>query len=351
MKGKDIVTSLSTGHYDKEKAAIETQHDRHESAQRKGAFPPAYRHDRMSWKPILLTLFLCLLWGGLTPALKLALQGMPPLAIAAWRFLLGWICIWSWSRIRKISLSPSPRQYFSLFILGILFVVQISALNVGTRFTTSGYAIVLLNTSPLFVAILAHCFIPGDRLTRGKALGLFLAFAGVSSIFLESAAVHNVMLGNLLTLLSGFLLALIYVYMKHLLRTLGAIQVVFWEMAYGVPGFFVLSLWLEADAIYLLSPDVIVSVLYQGLVIAGFCFLVWTLLLERYSASRLTSFQFSIPVFGVLLSSIVLGEELSLRFLLGVSAVATGIFIVSRAGGERVTEPGVVSSKVRSVDH
>jgi len=305
----------------------------------------SFRHEQMSLRPILLTLFLCLLWGGLTPALKWSLQGMPPLAIAAWRFLLGWVCIWAWSLYRKIPLFPATRQHLALLPLGLLFILQISVLNIGTGYTTSGYAVVLLNTSPLFVALLAHRLIPGDRLTGKKALGLLLAFAGVSAIFLESSSAQNIVVGNVLTLLSGFLLGLIYIYMKHLLRTLGPIQVVFWEMAYGVPGFFLLSYLLEGGVEYELSAEVLMGVFYQGLVIAGFCFLAWTVLLGRYAASQLTSFQFSIPIFGVLLSSLLLGETLTLRFLLGVGAVASGIFIVSRAGDESITEPTRASSK------
>ena len=64
--------------------------------------------------------------------------------------------------------------------------------------------------------------------------------------------------------------------------------------------------------------------------IAGFCYVVWTRLLRRHSPGVLSTFGFSTPVFGVVLSALVFAEPITPRLLAGMAAVAAGILIVTR---------------------
>jgi len=262
--------------------------------------------------------------------MKIALEGVPPIAVAGWRFLIGLIVIWLWAALRQIPLRLPRNHWLQLLVFGLIFVVQISATNIGIQKTSANYAVILLNTFPIFVAILAHLFLPGDRLSLRKIAGLLLAFLGVAFVFLDTPPVREILVGNLFCLVSGFLLAVIQVYGKFLLRSLTAIQIVFWEIVIGVPFFFILSGIFEPSERNV-TFAVALSILYQGAVVAGFCFVSWMQLLKRYPASKLTALSFSIPVFGVVLSWAILGEPITLRLLLGVAGVAAGIFLVSGA--------------------
>jgi drug/metabolite transporter (DMT)-like permease len=275
-------------------------------------------------------LLLCLFWGGLTPGMKIALEGMPPIAIAGWRFLIGLAVIWLWAVSKRIPLRLPRSHWLHLLVFALVFVVQLSATNIGIQKTSANYAVILLNTFPIFVAILAHLFLSGDRLSLRKMAGLLLAFLGVAFVFLETPPDRDMLVGNLFCLLSGFLLAVIQVYGKFLLRSLTAIQIVFWEILIGVPFFFVLSGFFEPSERHI-TVAVALSILYQGAVVAGFCFVSWMQLLKRYPASKLTALSFSIPVFGVVLSWALLGEPITLRLIFGVAGVAAGIFLVSGA--------------------
>ena len=288
-----------------------------------------FGHDRIGLKSALAILFLCVLWGGLTPSLKVSLAGLPPFAVAGWRFLLGMVAIWAWCRLGNIKLAVPLRAHLSLIPYALVFVLQITCVNFGTRITTSNFAVILLNTSPVFVAVLAHWLIPNDRLTVRKVIGLVLAFTGVVFIFLAPSTVEGLLLGNLLVLAGGFLLGVIHVYAKFLLRRLTAFQLVFWEFLYGILCFFALSFLLEPIDQYNVTRPVVLGVLYQGLVIAGFGFVSWVYLLQRFPASKMASFQFSIPIFGVILGWMLLGEAVTWRLVAGVSFVAIGIYEVS----------------------
>lgn len=289
----------------------------------------------MGRQAVAFALLLCLLWGGLAPAIKISLQGMPPFAIGGWRFLIALVCILAWCRVNQIDWRVPRQAHLSLMTFAVLFALQIGLLNLGARWTSSNHTVVLLNTNPLFVALLAHCFIRNDRLSRQKLAGLLVAFGGVCVTFLESGRLPegNAWLGDLIVLLSGFLLAVLQVYSKFLVRWLSPFQVVVWEMIYGVPLFFLTSLLLESGAAHRITGPVVASLLYQGVVVGAFCFAGWTHLLQRFAASQVTAFQFTTPLFGVVLSAWVLGDSTSAAFLAGVALVALGIYWVSRAPG------------------
>jgi drug/metabolite transporter (DMT)-like permease len=295
-----------------------------------------FGNEPFGFRSALLVLLLCFLWGGLTPSLKLALTGLPPLAVAGLRFLTALVAIWAWCRWKGVNLYVPRRAHFSILLYSLVFVAQISGVNFGTRLTTSNFAIILVNTSPLFVAVFAHFLIPNDKLSLRKLTGLVVAFVGVGVIFLSSAPETEQVQGNALVLMAGILLAVIHIYGKFLLRRLSAFQVVFWEFVYGISFFFPLSFLLESDEEFRFSAVVIGAILYQGLVIAGFGFVTWVYLLQRYSASKLASFQFSIPLFGVVLGWLILDESVTWRLALGVFFVALGIYAVSTARSGKV---------------
>lgn len=71
------------------------------------------------------------------------------------------------------------------------------------------------------------------------------------------------------------------------------------------------------------------SLLFQSVVVAFASYLAWFWLLTRYLAGRLAVFSFLTPLFGVLFGVLLLGEPLSLRFVLAAVAVGAGIALVN----------------------
>jgi drug/metabolite transporter (DMT)-like permease len=208
---------------------------------------------------------------------------------------------------------------------------------VGTQFTNASRSTVLICTYPFFIAFFAHFFIPGDQLNRSKVLGLALSFGGVVLIFAESLGLGQTgfLTGDLLVLVSGMLLGLRQVVTKRLVQGLHPFQVLFWQAALSLPIFAGLSALGEGEADWDLVLPVVGAVLYQGVVVAGFCFILMVSLLRRHSASKLGVFGFATPVFGVLLSALLLGEELSLGLLASMGLVAVGIAVVNQAGEQQ----------------
>lgn len=288
-------------------------------------------NERLTLSAGSLALLTAVLWGGNSVAIKVALAGMPPLALAGTRFLLGGLTVFTRAILIRIPLRLKAGERRGLFQLVCLFIAQIYLLNAGTHFTLASRSTVFISTYPFFTALFAHLFLPGDRFSRLKIIGMVLSFAGVVLIFAESLALGELghLPGDLMVLISGLLLGARQVYTKRLTQGIHPAKLLFWQATLSLPLFALLSALLEGGTSYRFTPAVVGAILYQGLIIAGFCFLVATTLLRRYRASRLGVFGFVTPVFGVLLSNLLLGESLSPGLLASMLLVGVGIAIVN----------------------
>ncbi|HTE21160.1 MAG TPA: DMT family transporter [Armatimonadota bacterium] len=280
---------------------------------------------------LLQVLLLTAGWGGNAPALRYSLHYLPPFSAAGMRFLLGMGVVVVLARLRRVSLRVRREEWLPLMWLGVLFTVQIALLNYGSARTEANRQALLINSYPLFVPLLAHFFLRGDRLTAHKIGGTLLAFAGVLIVFGEKVWTgRGAISGDLLVAGSALLLAVIAVYSSSLLRSSHPFQVLFWQMAMAIPCFFGLSLVFEPQR-YQWSAVVAVAVLYQGLVVGGLCFMGWTSLLGRYSPSRLSVGFLLTPMWGSLFSFLLLGEPITPGLAVGGAAVLLGLLLVNRS--------------------
>ncbi|MCZ6680854.1 MAG: DMT family transporter [Candidatus Poribacteria bacterium] len=283
-------------------------------------------------KVILLVLLLALLWGGNSVSIKISLQDLPPLALAGFRFLLGLAAITIWSLSRGIRIRLNPGEMLPLMALTVIFLLQIITLNVGTGFTTAARSAIFISTYPFFTALFANFWVPGDRLFIRKTVGICVAFGGVLLTFADNLqlAIDGALVGDLIVMTSGALLGLRVVVTKRVVQSIHPYRLLIWLMIFSLPCFFGLSFLLERDAAFHLSISGTAAILYQGLVIAGFCFVAWTSVLEKYSPSKLVVLFFLTPLAGVLLSKLLLGDEIYLTLIGGAVLVACGIYLVNR---------------------
>jgi drug/metabolite transporter (DMT)-like permease len=90
-----------------------------------------------------------------------------------------------------------------------------------------------------------------------------------------------------------------------------------------------MSLLLESPRILGLSPLVIASLAYQGIIVAFASYLVWFWLIQVYPVSNLSGFTFFTPIFGMLLGGLLLHEPLTAKLLAGGGLVAGGMILVN----------------------
>jgi len=275
------------------------------------------------------TSLLCILFGANAVAIKMTLSGLGVFTTAGLRFGIAAIVIFIWAKATGRSFIIRNGQFPQLLIISVIFILQLSILYLGLKHTDASRATLLINLQPFFVMFLAHYFIPGDRITRRKIVGLIMGFAGMAFVVLGEGVSPDVETGDLLILATAFLWACNATYTKKVIDSFDPFQVVFYPMILSVPFFFVGALLWDETMIARVDQRILGSLVYQSLVTASFGFVAWNHLLQRYGAVALHSFIFLMPVAGVMLGGLVLGEPITFNILAATSLIVSGIVVVN----------------------
>ena len=282
---------------------------------------------------VLVSLVIHSLWGGNPVAVKFSLIAFPPLTTAFLRFAIGIACIALWARWRGVRLLPEKGEWRPLWIVALLFAVQIASMNVGFHHTSGAMGSVLIATNPLFAVVFAHFLVAGDRMTAARALGLLVAMAGTSLVLLgdaDVAALDPGAVGNWIVLSSAVMLGLRLSLSARFVRRIDPTKVAIWQMVLSLPLFGAGALLLEEIAWDRVGIGPIAGLLFQGVVIAGVGFTVSYHLMKRYTPSVMMSFNFVSPVAGVLFAAWLLGDRIGPFLLAGMALVAVGLYLVAR---------------------
>jgi len=300
-----------------------------------------------------LAVLLAALWGGTPVAVKFSLDQLDVMAIAAVRFGMAAAFMLVWCRLEGSGLKLRSEQVLPSLVTGLLLFVQIGLFNTAIRLSNASHSTLLINTFIFWVAMIEHFITRTGRLTLQKWAGLAIAFAGVAVMMLTAKSTGATgselpvppdstasLAGDLLMLASAILLGIKIIYTKQAMTVVEPGKLIFWHDVIGVACFAAWSLLFEdSDLSPFLSAAVftepavrnaMLGLLYQGVVVAGFCFATQALLLRKHSASQLSAFSFATPLFGVAYAVLLRGDPLSGWLAVAGVAVAAGIVLVNR---------------------
>jgi drug/metabolite transporter (DMT)-like permease len=285
---------------------------------------------------VLLMTLVCAIWGGAFVAIKIGLLDLPPVGSAALRFLLTTIVLFFWARATQAPLLYSARDMRVLLLLAALFFYINLMVYVGTARTTSGRATVFFYSQPIFLAALAAFLLPNERLTMRKGWGLFLALAGLVLLFLTKTSTGRAptLLGDALVLSGAVATAVQNLVMKRTAGRIHPVALIFWSSLISSVLLAGCSWAFEQNASFTFSTRAILSLLYLSLISAAFGFVAFAWLLQRYSATRVTTLVFLAPVFGVAFGWLFLGETLTPVQLVGVLGVCAGVYVVTSSSAQ-----------------
>jgi drug/metabolite transporter (DMT)-like permease len=282
----------------------------------------------------LILVVLCFLWGAQAVSIKFSNQGMPPLMAGALRSLVAGILVWVYARMKGRAVAFPPGQTRHALVVGLLFGLEFLFVYWGLAFTPASRSAIFLYTHPFWVALGAHFFLKGDRLTPVKLLGLVLAFCGVAAVFqARSPELPRLYwVGDLMELFAAVSWAATTLYIKRTTEkvSLDHFQTLFAQLIYSVPVMALGSVLFELPADLDLNRVVSAALVYQAVVVAFASYLVWFWLIHRHTVSRLAAFTFMAPLFAVILGGLVLDEPLTFLVWVGLACVAGGLYVVNR---------------------
>lgn len=287
----------------------------------------------------LLALICCALWGSAFPCIKVGYEWFgivgtgSQILFAGYRFFLAGVLTFVFGCIlekRILIMKPSSVPY--ILRQGILqTTVQYFFFYVGMAHTT-GTKGSIINASNAFVSIVAaHFMMKSEKMTVRKGLGCLLGLAGVVVINLAPGSWGSgfSMMGEGMVFICTLAYGISTVVLKLISDKESPMTITSYQILFGSVLLIVIGLILggHVDGFTLKSALLLI---YMAL-ISTIGFSLWTLLLKYNPVGRVAIYGFTIPVFGVVLSAIFLGEQIfSLKNLAALILVSIGILIVNK---------------------
>jgi drug/metabolite transporter (DMT)-like permease len=281
---------------------------------------------------VAIMLVLCLSWGFNQIAVKLVLPDIPPMLQAMFRSAGALPVLLLIARLRGAKIFVADGTLWVGLFAGVLFGIEFVLIYRGLLLTSASRAVVFLYVTPFFVALGSYQFL-GERMRASQWGGLALCFVGVAlAIGVPQANVDaNVLLGDLMIVAGGALWAATTLIAKATaLRKAPPEKALGYQVALSIP-ILGLAAWLFGETITRVPGPLALSLMvYQAVWVVGLTFLLWFMLVQTYSASKLSAFTFITPLFGVVASYFILHDTLTPVFGAAALLVISGLYLVNR---------------------
>jgi drug/metabolite transporter (DMT)-like permease len=283
-------------------------------------------------KYLAVWLLLCLIWGSTWIFIKLGLDDWPPFTFAALRFLLAALILWVIVWVRRSQLPRRPSDWMMMAWLGVVsFSVNYGLIFWGENRISSGLTAVLQAMIPAFGLIMAHHYLPNERITPAKLVGVALGITGVGVIFADqmNVAGTSALWGGAAILLSALCVAYANVQLKLHCGHLDTPVLVAGQMSFGMVPLFAMSWLAEAGPFKLRwTTTAAVSLVYLAIVGSVIAFLLYFWMVKKIDVTKTMLISLVTPVVALLIGWLVRGETLNWRLVLGSGAILSGIGMI-----------------------
>lgn len=289
--------------------------------------------DRLDGFSVALLTGLCLLWGIQQVVIKVAAAEISPLLQAGLRSGGAALLVLLWMLWRRQALWRHDGSLWPGLLAGLLFAAEFALLFHGLTLTSVSRGTILLYTAPFWVALGSHLLLPGERIGPVQVVGLAMAFCGVVLTFAGGAATAppDALAGDALMLGAAVMWAATSLVIKgSALRHVAAAKTLLYQLGISAPVLLLGAVAAGEALVVPPTPLALGALAFQIFVIASASYLAWFWLMRIYPVSRLSSFSFLTPVFGVACGALYLGEPLSPAVLAALALVAAGIYLVNR---------------------
>lgn len=289
---------------------------------------------------VLLATLCCILWGSAYPSIKIGYSLFnindlgSKLIFAGYRFTLAGMFILLLEFITKRDgIIFSKKQFGQVALLGLTqTALQYIFFYVGMSYTTGVRGSIINGTGTFVSIILAHFIYKNDKLNFNKILGCIIGFSGVIIVNLNGQSLGGssfTFKGDGFVMIAAIIFAASAIYGKKITKTQEPSLVTGFQLFIGGVILIILGFTLGGS----LKGFTIASIsllIYMAL-LSSVAFVIWTKLLKYNKVGIISVFNFLVPVFGTLLSSVFLGENIfDIKILIALILVCYGIFLVYR---------------------
>lgn len=296
------------------------------------------------FKRFLFILALTAMWSPSFLFIKLALESFPPAVIVFLRVGLGsliflvslWLQGGCLPRNMKFWMHSAFMAVFSSGLPFFLFCYAETSIE-------SALAAILNGSTPMFTAILAHTFLPTDRLSSNKVIGVILSFSGILLLFSPNIArgMDGDFIGMSAALGAAFSYAASHVYAKK--YTSGQARFVAPAAQLLLSALILMPFAWSSSEVFFVWPSLNSIIGVFGLTILGTytAFLIYYYLMEHSGPTAISMTACFFPVVGMFLGYLFLGEALTIEGLFSAGLILVGMLTVNeviRFSGQKVSQ-------------
>ena len=214
---------------------------------------------------------------------KVTAGGFEPIFGAGVRSLGGMLVLLLWMSWRNVGIALPRAAVLGATISGLLFAFEFMCLFTALDLTTVSRTSIIFYSMPVWLALLAHTLLPGERLSGLRAIGLGLAMVGVTLTVLDRSSGELSLLGDLLALGAALSWAGIALCVRVTpFSEVPAEQQLIWQLIVSAP-LLLLAAPFFGGYLREIEPIHIAGMLFQIFAVASFGFLIWFCLNENLS--------------------------------------------------------------------
>jgi drug/metabolite transporter (DMT)-like permease len=280
--------------------------------------------------PLLAIAATLLIWGGSYTAIQIGLREIDAIPLAALRFAVAAAPAAVWLAVVRPPL-PGPGdllRFLACGATGIAFYNML--LNTGQQTVSPGAASFIINTTPVFTALLAAILL-GERVRVRAWFGMAASLTGIGIIAAAQTQGLRFGAGAGLVLTAALCSATFFVIQRPLVMRHGAGLSTACTLVIGA---ICLAPWLPQGIaqIEVSSSAARLAVLFLGLLAGSLAYVAWIFSLGHFGAARATSFLYLVSPLAVGTAYLITGEVPDWQTLTGGSLALAGVILVNARG-------------------
>lgn len=282
---------------------------------------------------VLLAVTTVLFWGSAFAGIRAGLQAYSPAHLATLRFLVASLVLVIFALLTHMRL-PARQDLPGIFALGLTgFAFYNLALNTGEQSIPAGPAALLIQTAPIWTALLAIAFLR-ERLRVWGWLGIAIGFTGALAIALGKSQGLELQWGAALILMAALSTSVYIIIQKRMLARYRPVEITAYAIWAGTLLLLPFAPGLMAT-VKAAPLSATLAVLYLGVCPAALAYATWAAVLARLPAARAASILYAVPVMAFLVGWVWLGEAPKPIDVVGGLLALSGVVVVNTLGRAR----------------
>lgn len=278
---------------------------------------------------ILAIITICI-WGTTFISTKVLMNdGLSPVEIFLYRFLLAYICIWFFSP--KVIFSKNYKDEFLFLLIGlfggtIYFITE----NIALKLSLTSNVSLILSTNPIVTAFFTILINKKEKVTKNLVYGSLLALLGVILVIFNGNFILEINFWGDLLALTAVLSWTIYTLILNKLSNTYSIlfitrKLFFYGIVTIIPFILIAPFKFHKDV--LLTPTVIFNLLFLGIIASMVCFFTWNLSIKKIGIIKTTNYIYFVPLIAIISASIILKESITMITFLGTICILSGVYV------------------------